>query len=247
MQRDLDIGGHPGFERAVQLEEANFDTEDLVVALVAALDIAGGELSLAVDLLDLAGETSTFQAIHKDFDGLADPDQSEARFREVDTNPGLIRFEEAGNDLARLEKITRPNREDFDAGPNGCCDLPLFELDANLCGARFRFRQLSACFANLLRPGPGAHKPFGLPRLLIPLGCRAQLLRPRPVAKERQSVLLEASSGCRLIEPETGRIELLLRDIPTPVEPFEPRESCPGAGQLGLARRECRFRLADLF
>jgi hypothetical protein len=142
------------------LEDSHFDAEDQVISFVTALNVARGELSLAVDLLDLARETATFQAVDSDLDGLTDAGKPQAWLWEVDANPGLVGLEQASHDLPRLEKVPRSDREDLDERANRGGDLTLSELDPNLGGTGLGLGQLSARLADLFRAGPAAHQPF---------------------------------------------------------------------------------------
>src|SRR5436190_65850 len=71
-ERDDHLGRHARFEDALRVVDLHADAEDLMAALVDALDVARRELALAVDLHDLALEAAVAEAVDGDVDLLTE-------------------------------------------------------------------------------------------------------------------------------------------------------------------------------
>src|SRR5262245_56177182 len=77
------VSSHSRFQFAFTVINANFDAEDLMVAFVAALNVARREFALGVDLFDHAVEGAVFERVHFDPGFLADLDQTKLGFGDV--------------------------------------------------------------------------------------------------------------------------------------------------------------------
>src|SRR5262249_30221286 len=90
-----------------------------MAAFVTALHVARGEFALSVDLLDHAVERAVGEGVDFDFGLLADLDQAELRFRDVDADVNLIFFEQPRDGLVRRDEIAGADWQDFDDGAGG--------------------------------------------------------------------------------------------------------------------------------
>src|SRR5262245_66441229 len=100
-----------------------------MVAFVAALYVARGEFALSVDLLDHAIERAVGEAVDFDFSLLADFDQAELRFGDVDANVDLIFFEQPRDGLVRRDEVAWADGQNFDDRVGGRLDLAFGALD----------------------------------------------------------------------------------------------------------------------
>ena len=97
--------GHSRFQQPFAVVNADFDAEDKVIAFVAALHVARRKFALSVDLLDHAVERAVGESVDFDFGLLADFDQAELRFGDVDANVDLIFFEQPRDGLVRRDEV----------------------------------------------------------------------------------------------------------------------------------------------
>src|SRR5262252_1624040 len=160
------IRRHSRLQQSFAVIDADFDAEDQMVAFVAALHVARGEFALSVDLLDHAVERAVGEGVDFDFGLLADLDQAELRFGDVDADVDLIFFEQPRDGLVRRDEIAGADRQDFDDGPGGRFDFALGDLDFDLFEPAFRLGQLGACVGYLL----GAR----MSSLRLPLSSRSR-------------------------------------------------------------------------
>src|SRR5262245_58410734 len=130
---------------------ADFDAEDQVATFAAALHVARSEFALRIDLLDHAVERAVGEGVNFDFGFLADFDQAELRFGDIDADVNLIFFEQPRDGLIRRDQVAGANRQDFHNGVRGRFYFALGHLDFDLFEPGFRFGQL----------GPGVGDLFG--------------------------------------------------------------------------------------
>src|SRR5271166_930286 len=80
---ERDLGGHSGFEYPFVFNHSDFDAEDLVAALIRALDVARSKLAFSVDLDHLSGKVPSRIGIDRDRDVLSEHDLTELSFGDI--------------------------------------------------------------------------------------------------------------------------------------------------------------------
>src|SRR5262249_27519464 len=115
-QGDGDFRGHARLEQAVRVGHTHLDAEDLMLALVGALDVARRELALRGDLFDGAGEASAGVTIDADLDPLTQTDAAEVGLRHVDFHPQVVGAEHAHDDLVGRDHVALADAQHFDDG-----------------------------------------------------------------------------------------------------------------------------------
>src|SRR6266576_155650 len=121
------VRGHPGEHAARRVVDADFYPEDLMDAFLAGLYVAGKEFGLLIDLLHFSVKNGVGKGIDANFRLLPEPDASELRLGNVNTDVDLVLLEKRGDRSIRGDDISRPDIEDFHDGAGGRHDLTLAE------------------------------------------------------------------------------------------------------------------------
>src|SRR6266481_2199085 len=121
------VGGHAGKDAAGGIMDADFYANDLMDALFARLHIARQEFGLLIDLFDDAIESSVRERIEANLGFLANPDEADLRFGNVDAYVDLIFFQKSGNRRIGSNEVARSDVENFHSGGGGSGDLALTE------------------------------------------------------------------------------------------------------------------------
>lgn len=134
--------GHAGFERAVGVVDAYFNSEDLVLTVVAGLYVAGEELCLGSDFLHVSGEGTTPKGVDFDTCRLADADGCEVCLGDIDLDPKLRRLEHGDDDLAGTDEIAGTHADCLDQSVGRGEKVSLFQLNVELVDACLRLLHL---------------------------------------------------------------------------------------------------------
>src|SRR5215472_4166819 len=121
------VRGHPGEHAACRVVDADFYAEHLMDAFVAGLYVAGKEFGLLIDLLHFSLKDGIGKGIDADFRLLPEPDASELRLGNVNTDVNLVLLEKRGHRSIRRDDISRADIENFNDGCGGRQDLALAE------------------------------------------------------------------------------------------------------------------------
>src|SRR5438874_4299377 len=113
------VRGHPGEHAARRVVDADFYPEDLMDAFLAGLYVAGKEFGLLIDLLHFSVKNGVGKGIDANFRLLPEPDASELRLGNVNTDVDLVLLEKRGDRSIRGDDISRPDIEDFHDGAGG--------------------------------------------------------------------------------------------------------------------------------
>ena len=110
-----------------RIVDADFDTENLVDAFFAGLDITGKKFRLLIDLLDDTGKGLTGERVDADFGFLADLDEADFGLRNVDTDIDLITLEQRGDGGVGSDEVAGADVEDLNGGGGGSENFALAE------------------------------------------------------------------------------------------------------------------------
>src|SRR5258708_5120516 len=121
------VGGHAGKDAAGGIMDADFYTNDLMDALFARLHIARQEFGLLIDLFDDAIESSVRERIDANLGFLANLDEANLRFGNVDAYVDLIFFQKSGNRRIGSNEVARSDVENFYTGGGRGAALALTE------------------------------------------------------------------------------------------------------------------------
>jgi hypothetical protein len=180
-------GGHAGLEDAVGVLDVDLDAEDLMLAIVAGLDVAGKEFSGRGDLLYVSGELTLAQSVDRDLGGLTDLQPAEVGLGDVDLDPELVGLEHGHHDLVGGYEIAGTNADGFDDGIGRCDEIGLFEASIELLDVGQRLDEAAFSGVDVLTAIAAMHELCGGERFLIAVSSGVGCLRGRVPARSRAS------------------------------------------------------------
>src|SRR4029453_15968408 len=182
----VNVRRHSGAQTIVVARQTNLHAEYLFDTVSDGLHIARRKFRLSTDLLDNAVEIGVRKRIHTDADVLAQLDQTQPRFRDVNAHPEMAGQEQCGGFAIRRQHIAHFYAEHFENGIRRRDDLHLRQLRIYICQLCTRLcnAHLSRCKILLLR----------FRRTVGALGVSSRddsalqqiLLTPRVIAQEYQ-------------------------------------------------------------